>query len=80
MMTVTIKKAQVHFLALLRRLPAEKAITITNRGKVVAFLISTEQMEALDETMELLANPEAMKAIQEFESGRTVGKDISSIC
>jgi PHD/YefM family antitoxin component YafN of YafNO toxin-antitoxin module len=38
---------------------------------VVGYLLSPERFEALLETMEILANPEAMKAIRDYESGKT---------
>lgn len=36
-------------------------------------------MEAIIETMEILANPEAMKAIQAFEAGHSRGKNLSCL-
>jgi hypothetical protein len=36
----------------------------------VAFLVPRDRMEALLETMEILANPEAMRAIRRDQSGK----------
>ena len=44
--------------------------TITRHQKPVAYVISPERLGELLETMELLADAEAMKAIREAESGQ----------
>jgi hypothetical protein len=36
----------------------------------VAFLVPRDRMEALLETMEIMANPKAMRAIRRDQSGR----------
>jgi len=77
---VTTTEAQANLPRLLKQLPTTKAVTITNHGRIAGFLLSKERMETLVETMEILANSEAMKAIRLFESGLSVGKDISLIC
>ena len=38
-------------------------VRILRRDETVAYVLSRERMEAIVETMELLANPEAMRAI-----------------
>jgi antitoxin YefM len=45
--------------------------TITKRDETVANVVGRERMSALIETMEILANPAAMKAIREYEAGKT---------
>jgi antitoxin YefM len=77
--TVTTTEAQANLPRLLRQLTKEKAVTITNHGRIAGFLISKERMEAIIETMEILANPKAMKAIRDFETGRSRAKDISCL-
>lgn len=44
--------------------------TITRHEKPVAYLISPERFKELLETMEILADPQAMKAIEDAEAGR----------
>lgn len=44
--------------------------TITKRDEPVAYLVSKERMSAIVETMEILANPAAMKAIRDCEAGK----------
>ena len=77
--TVTTTDAQANLPRLLRQLPRQKSLTITNHGRIAAFLVSKDRMEAIIETMEVLANPKAMKAIRDFEAGRSAGKDISCL-
>lgn len=76
---VTTTEAQANLPRLLKQLPKQKALTITNHGRIAAFLISKDRMEAIIETMEILANPRAMKAVAEFERGKSTGKDISCL-
>jgi prevent-host-death family protein len=75
--TVTVAEAQANLPQLLKQLPRQKALTITNHGGIVGFLVSKDRMEVIMETMEILANPKAMKAIRDFEADRSKGKDIS---
>jgi PHD/YefM family antitoxin component YafN of YafNO toxin-antitoxin module len=77
--TVTTTEAQATLPRLLKQLPRQKSLTITNHGRIAGFLVSKDRMEAIIETMEILANPKAMRAIRDFESGRSRGKDISSL-
>ena len=77
--TVTTTDAQANLPRLLRQLPRQKSLTITNHGRIAVFLVSKDRMEAIIETMEVLANPKAMKAIRDFEGGRSEGKDISCL-
>ena len=68
--TYSITEAQAKFPALVRE-AAEHPVLITRRDKVVGYLLSPERFEALLETMEILANPKAMKAIRDYEAGKT---------
>jgi PHD/YefM family antitoxin component YafN of YafNO toxin-antitoxin module len=77
--TVTTTEAQAQLPRLLRQLPARKSVTITSLGRIAGFLVSKGRMEAIIETLELLANPKAMKTIRDFETGRSQGKDIACL-
>lgn len=77
--TVTTTEAQANLPRLLRELPARKSLTITSHGRIAGFLISKDRMEAIIETMEILANSRAMKVVRDFEAGRSQGKDISCL-
>jgi len=65
----TIKSAQRNFSSLVQE-AQDHPVTITRQGEPVTVMMSMERMEAIAETMELLADPEAMKAIQKERSGK----------
>ena len=46
-------------------------VTIERHGAAVAYVIGRARMEAITETMELLANPAAMRALRAAKAGRT---------
>jgi len=48
-----------------------EAIAITRHNETVAYVISSERMEAIVETMEFLANPEAMRRLRAYDAGET---------
>jgi len=51
--------------------PQKQLNCYTRRDEVVGYLLSPDRMEAIIETMEILANPKAMRAIRDYEKGRT---------
>lgn len=67
-LTYSVTEAQAKFPSLVKE-AADHPVVITRRNETVGYLISPERMEAILETMELLANPEAMGAIRDFEAG-----------
>ena len=66
----TIKEAQKNLSAVVRQAEKGGLATLTRHHKPVVHLISAERLAAIAETMEILANPEAMKAIRDAESGK----------
>ena len=42
-------------------------------------MISRERMESIIETLEIMANPKAMKAIRNYEAGKAKMKDVSCL-
>ena len=76
--TYSITAAQANFPALVRA-SQEMPITITRRDEVVCYLLSPDRMEAIIETMEVLANPKAMRAIRDYERGRTKFLPLSAL-
>ena len=68
--TYSVAKAQANFTRILKE--AEKhLISITRHDETVAFILSRERMNAIVETLEIMANPAAMKAIREHQAGKT---------
>lgn len=74
----TIKTAQQKFSAVVEE-AGEHPITITKQGRAVAVLISIDRMEAIAETMELLADRKAMAAIRKHRSGKAVYHELSAL-
>jgi len=76
--TYTIKTAQQKLSALVEE-AQDHPVTITKQGRAVAVLISIERMEAIGETMELLADPKAMAAIRKHRGGKAKYHDVSAL-
>jgi antitoxin YefM len=68
--TYQVKEAQSQLPRLLRQAEAGALTTIMRHNKPVAHIISAERLAAIAETMEILADPEAMKALRAVESGK----------
>ncbi|MBC2601231.1 type II toxin-antitoxin system Phd/YefM family antitoxin [Puniceicoccus vermicola] len=64
----TIKTAQRSLSALVRECESHP-VTLTRQGKAVAVVMSVERMEAIAETMEVLADPAAMSALRKYRAG-----------
>jgi len=69
--TYSIARAQSGLPALVKQAEAHGTGTITRHDETVAYLVSRDRMETIAETLEILAHPPAMKAIREYEHGRT---------
>ncbi len=69
--TYTVSEAQSFLPRLLRLAEEGNAIAIRRREETVAYVLSREQMEAIVETLEILSNPEAVRALNEHRAGKT---------
>lgn len=49
-------------------------VTITRNGRPAAVLISPEDLEALEETLDVLSDPVAMRRLQEGEAAVAAGE------
>ena len=76
--TYSVTEAQTNLPRLLRD-AAERSIAIRRRDKTVAYLVSRERMEAIAETLEILANPDAMKAVRAHRAGKMKFFPLSSL-
>jgi prevent-host-death family protein len=74
----SIKTAQQKFSSLVDE-AADHPVTITKQGRAVAVLVSMERMEAIAETMELLADPKAMAAIRKHRTGKATYHGLSAL-
>jgi prevent-host-death family protein len=77
--TVTSAEAKAHFARLLRPVEAGETIAISKRDETVAFLIPRARLEALVETMEILGNAKAMRAIRQHEAGKLSFHPVSAL-
>lgn len=69
--TYSVSEAQSRLPALIKKAEEGESIHIRRREETVAMLVSRERMEAIVETMEVLANPGAMRAVAAHRAGRT---------
>ena len=77
--TYSVTQAQSQLPGLIKKAEEGEPVRIRRRDRTVALLVSRERMEAIVETMELLANPKAMKAIAEHRAGRTKFLPLSAL-
>jgi len=71
--TYQVKEAQA---ALPRLLRSEEVVTLCRREEVLGYFVPKAKMEALDETIELMANPRAMRILRAARSGRLAYRDL----
>ena len=69
--TYSVTQAQSALPRLLREAESGELVGIARRDETVAYLLSRRHLEAIVETMEILANPRARKAIADHRAGRT---------
>lgn len=53
-------------------------IVLTRNGKAVTVLVSPDELEALEDTVELLSDPKAMKAINKARKDVSLGKVLNA--
>jgi antitoxin YefM len=66
MESVNVRAAKAELSALLDRVHAtHERVTITRNGRAAAVLISPEDLESLEETLDVLSSPTTMQQIRE---------------
>jgi len=68
--TYSVAKAQANFTRILKE-AEDQPVAITRHDETVAFILSRQRMDAIIETLEVMGNPEAMKAIRAHRAGKT---------
>ncbi len=68
--TYSIAEAQAQLPRLVRDVESGVPVRIRRRDETVAYVLSRERMEALAETLEILASPDAMEAIEKDRAGK----------
>lgn len=69
--TVSISEGQDMFPAVVKAAEKGHVVTVTRHDEPVACVIGHERMSAIAETLEIMGNAAAMKAIAEHQAGRT---------
>ena len=69
--TVSISEGQDTFPALVKAAEKGRVVTVTRHDEPVACVVGHDRMSAIAETLEIMGNPAAMKAIAEYEAGKT---------
>ncbi len=63
----------------LPRLIKRDSFAISRHGKVVGFYLSKDRIEALIETLELMGNPDFLRALEEYKSGKMKFYDVDEL-
>lgn len=74
-----MKEAQRDIARMVRSVESGRLATITRHEKPVAYVISPERFKEILETMEILSDPAAIKAIRDAEAGRTKFIDLEDL-
>ena len=69
--TVSISEGQNAFPALVKAAGKGRVVTVTRHDTPVACIMGFERMAAIVETLEIMGNAAAMRAVQEHKAGRT---------
>lgn len=54
-------------------------VVVTRNGRPAAVIISTDDLESLEETLEILGNADAIKALREAESAVAAGDVVRGV-
>lgn len=72
--TVTISELQDQAPRIVKNAERNGSVAVSRHGRTVAFVVSSERMEAILETLEIMADKNMMKAIRDAESGKVKPK------
>ncbi len=59
-----------------KRAERNGSVAVCRHGRTVAFVVSRERMEAILETLEIMADKDAMKSIRDYEAGKLKPKRV----
>ena len=75
--TLPLAEIKAHLSEIVDRVESEhERITLTRRGRPAAVLISPQDLEALEDSLELLADPRARRAIERGRKEIAAGKGV----
>lgn len=76
--TQPLAEVKAHLSTYVDRVEREhERVIITRNGRPVAMLISPDDLEALEDTLDLLSNPEAMAQLAEAEADVAAGRFVT---
>ena len=75
--TVTITELQDQAPQVVKRAERNGSVAVCRHGRTVAFVVSRERMEAILETLEIVADKKVMGSIRDYESGKVRPKPFS---
>jgi antitoxin YefM len=76
-MTTATEKTELS--RLLRRCAKGSTIAIQRDEKTLAYLVPKDRMEAIAETLDIMTNPKAMKAIRDYRAGKLGFRTLSAL-
>jgi len=76
---MSISKLNQNGSAAVRIARKEGQLAITEHGTTVAFILSAERVDMLLETLEVLGDAKAMKAIRDYEAGKIKMEDVGCL-
>lgn len=75
-----LREVRNHFSDVVDRVALHhERVTVTRNGRPVTVLISPEDLSALEETLDVLSDPEAMADIREADSARAAGDVVRGV-
>jgi prevent-host-death family protein len=73
--TLSLAEIKAHLSEIVDRVEHQhERIVLTRNGRPAAVLLSPEDLEALEDTLDLLSDPKAMRAIRKAEADIDAGK------
>ena len=76
-MTTATEKTELS--RLLRQCAKGSTIAIQRGEKTLAYLVPKERMEAIAETLDIMTNPKAMKAIRDYKAGKLSFRPLTAL-
>lgn len=77
--TISASRARTNFYNILNEVKKLKRFTITRRGSVQAVIMSPEEVESWEETMEIMSNKQLVndirEGIEDIKAGRTISEE-----
>ncbi len=74
----TIAQAQKKLSSVVRE-SQQRPVPITKNKQVVGFFLSRDRMESILETIDVMQDKKAMKAIRDYEAGKTKFHPLSAL-